>query len=80
MAPYLKMFWTKKTIESAEFVKLFKLCEENRIKLEMLYLEFDLTKQKLKARRGLEEKKEEKTESESNKNPSIFLNPNGDTL
>ena len=74
------MFWTKKTIESEEFKKVFKMCEENRIKLEMLYLEFDLTKKKLKARAGLKEREEEKTESETNKNPSIFLNPNGDNI
>jgi len=30
------MFWSKKTIESAEFLKLFKMIEEQRIRVESL--------------------------------------------
>ena len=71
------MFWSKKTLESAEFIKLFKMVEETRIKVEMMAIELDLTKKKLKIAKGIPDKEEE---TETNKNPSIFLSPNGTPL
>lgn len=65
------MFWLKKTLESAEFSKLYQLYEEQRIKLEALSLEIQLYKKKLRARAGIE--KEEKEEGEKNPYNSVLL-------
>jgi hypothetical protein len=62
------MFWTKKTIESEEFKKLYALYEEQRIKLESLCLDVQLYKKKLKYRAGLNEQKEENTKEDYFKN------------
>jgi hypothetical protein len=68
------MFWSKKTVESDEFQKLFAMFSNLRIEVETVKLELQLYKNKLSRKAGIM-KEEEQTET--NKNPSIFLNPNG---
>ncbi len=41
------MFWSKKTIESAEFLKLYKLIEEQRIRVESLSEDIILLRQRI---------------------------------
>jgi len=74
------MFWHKKQISSEEYLKLFAEIEKLRIKIEMMELSLDLTKKKLKIKKGILEEEEKTEESETNKNPSIFLSPNGATI
>lgn len=74
------MFWHKKQIQSEEYLKLYSEIEKLRIKVEMMELSLDLTKKKLKIKKGIIEQEEEMGESETNKNPSIFLSPNGATI
>jgi len=71
------MFWIKKTLESAEFLKLFKMVEEIRLKVEMMNIDLQLHKQKLSKKAGIKAEQEQETESETNKNPQVLLNPNG---
>jgi len=47
------MFWSKKTIESAEFQKLFSLFNNLRVEVESLKLDVELYKKKLKVRAGI---------------------------
>ena len=68
------MFWTKKTVESKEFQILFNKFENLRIEVEGVKLDLALYKNKLMRKAGLKDKDEE---SETNKKPSILLNPNG---
>ncbi len=75
MCPYLKMFWTKKTLESEEFRKLFAMYEELRIRHETLALEVQLYKKKLKMRAGIE--KEEEKEEGKGINTTVLLPDNG---
>lgn len=56
------MFWIKKTLESAEFNKLFKMLEETRIKVEMLDVELQLYKKKVKVKAGIAKEEEEQQE------------------
>ena len=74
------MFWIKKTLESEEFRKLFKMCEDTRLKVEMLSIEVQLYKNKLGKKAGLKTKEEEEEQTETNKNPQVLLNPDGNTL
>jgi len=74
------MFWSKKTIESAEFQRLFKMIEETRLKVEMMNIELQLYKNKLSKKAGIKTKEDEEVESETNKNPQILLNPNGNPV
>lgn len=68
------MFWNNKTlIHSKEFTELFEQMQKIKIQVEMMALELDLTKKKLRISKGIERD----SEKETNKNPSIFLNPNG---
>lgn len=62
-------------IESAEFQKLYALYKKLQIDQEMMALEFQLVKKKLKANKGID-----RDETESNKNTSPFLGPNGNPL
>jgi len=71
------MFWSKTTVESKEFLKLYQMIEEQRIKVQALADDLVLMRQKLVNKRLKFEDKELEAESEKNKNPSIFLNPNG---
>lgn len=71
------MFWHKTNLDSTEYLKLFKMLEEIRISVEMMKLDLELTKQKLRARKGLIDKEEE---NETNKKPSILLSPNGNII
>ena len=74
------MFWRKKMLESLEFLKLYKEMQEIRIKVEMMALELDLTKKKLRISKGIPKEEiisGEMGETQTNKNPSIFLSPNG---
>lgn len=69
------MFWNRK-LGSDEYLKLLKSFEELRIRFEGLVIEFDLIKRKLRIKKGLVEE----TETETNKNSTIFLNPDGTNL
>jgi len=68
--------WFQKTASSKEFLELYALIEKQRIKVEMIELEFGLLKKKLKVKNKIEEEEE----TETNKNPSILLNPNGNPI
>jgi hypothetical protein len=75
------MFWHKKSISSAEYLDLFAQIEKLRIKIDMMSLTLDLTKKKLRIKKGIEEEEEEDIGAgETNKNPDIFLSPDGNTL
>ncbi len=54
------MFWIKKTLESAEFQKLYRMLEETRIKVETLDIELQLYKKKLRVKAGIDKEEEEK--------------------
>jgi len=71
------MFWSKKTTESEDFQILFKKFENLRIEVEGIKLDLALYKNKLFKKAGLRAKEELEEENETNKNPSILLNPNG---
>ena len=70
------MFWSKKTIESDEFKKLFGMFENLRIEVESVKIELALYKQKLHKKAGIK-LKEDVEEEENNKAPQILLTPAG---
>jgi hypothetical protein len=74
------MFWSKATIESKEFQILFAKFENLRIEVESVKIELALYKNKLSRKAGIMREKEENQESEKNKNPSIFLKPDGTAI
>ncbi len=71
------MFWSKQTVQSEDFQVLFKKFENLRIEVEGVKLELALYKTKLHRKAGIRMKEDEEEETETNKNPSILLNPNG---
>jgi hypothetical protein len=68
--------WFQKQANSEEFLKLYRMLEEQKIKIEMIEINFQLLKKKFKVKAGIEED----TEIETNKNPEILLSPNGAIL
>jgi len=54
------MFWSKKTIESEEFQKLFTMFNNLRIEVESVKLDVELYKKKLKMRAGLIKEEDKK--------------------
>lgn len=52
------MFWRKRAIQSKEYLELFEKIEKLRIKLEMFEISLDLTKKKLKVKKGLIDEEE----------------------
>lgn len=73
-------FWSKSTIDSKEFQILFAKFENLRIEVESVKIELQLYKNKLSRKAGIFKEKEETEENEKNKNPSIFLSPNGNPI
>jgi hypothetical protein len=71
------MFWSKKTTESEDFQVLFKKFENLRVEVEGIKIDLALYKNKLFRKAGIMVKEEE---TETNKNPSILLNPNGNPI
>lgn len=54
------MFWSKKTIESEEFQKLFAMFNNLRIEIESVKLDVELYKRKLKVKAGLVREEDKK--------------------
>ena len=71
------MFWSKKTTESEDFQVLFKKFENLRVEVEGIKIDLALYKNKLFRKAGIMVKEEE---TETNKNPTILLTPNGNTI
>lgn len=71
------MFWSKATTQSEDFQILFKKFENLRVEVEGIKIDLALYKNKLFRKAGIVTKEEE---TETNKNPSILLNPNGNPI
>ncbi len=74
------MFWSKKTIESKEFQILFNKFENLRIEVEAVKIDLKLYQNKLARKAGIKLKDDEETETETNKNPQVLLDINGNTI
>ena len=74
------MFWSKETIDSKEFQRLFAMFENLRIEVEGVKLDLALYKNKLARKAGIRLGRDEEEETETNKNPSVLLNPNGNPI
>jgi hypothetical protein len=74
------MFWSKATTQTEDFQVLFKKFENLRIEVEGIKLDLALYKQKLSKKAGISFKRDDEDETETNKNPTVLLNPNGNPI
>ena len=58
---FKRMFWKKKKLDSEEYLALFRIINELKLKLETLDLEFKLYKKKIRSKAGLDQEKEDQT-------------------
>lgn len=72
------MFWKSKPLQSEEYLKLFKMVEELRIRMESLQIDLSLAKKKLKIRAGIEKEDNGSMEEETKSiNNPVILPFNG---
>lgn len=73
MSLFLRMFWSKTTVQSDEFQILFKKFENLRTEVEGIKIDLALYRNKLFRKAGIVTKEEE----DKPKEPSVLLTPSG---
>jgi len=71
-------WFRREKLESKEYLELITKLENLRINVEALKIDFELTRNKLKKKAGLQVKEEDDETKDLNK--SVLLNPNGNPL